>query len=80
MAKEAVKSNTTTEASGKDLTKYPSPDKLKESHGSWSKVFRALKSDGLSTSEIAKVTDKRYQHVRNVLITPVGKPSEPAKG
>ena len=34
--------------------------------------IRYLDSEGLSRSEIAKALGKRYQHVRNVLITPIG--------
>ncbi len=44
-----------------------------EKHGNWSKIFRFLDSEGKTKGEISKLTGKRYQHVRNVLITPVGK-------
>jgi hypothetical protein len=44
---------------------------LKSKLGTWSAVFRHLKSEGLSRGQIAKVTGKRYQHVRNVDITPL---------
>ena len=40
-------------------------------HGNVSKVIRYLSVQGLTKGEIAKVTGKRYQHVRNVLITPL---------
>jgi hypothetical protein len=33
--------------------------------------IRVLNAAGFSTGAIAKFLDKRYQHVRNVLITPV---------
>ncbi len=33
--------------------------------------IRFLSSLGYTRSEIAKMTGKRYQHVRNVLITPL---------
>ena len=51
--------------------------KLYEDHKNTSGVIRYLSKEGLTTSEIAKVVDKRYQHVRNVLITPVGKKVAP---
>ena len=35
--------------------------------------IRELDSKGFTRSEIAKLLDKRYQHVRNVLITPLKK-------
>jgi hypothetical protein len=44
-----------------------------EQHGNWSKIFRALDAEGKTKGEISKLTGKRYQHVRNVLITPIGK-------
>jgi hypothetical protein len=36
-----------------------------------SQKIRKLDASGFSRSEIAKFLDKRYQHVRNVLITPI---------
>lgn len=33
--------------------------------------IRYLHSENYTTSQIAKVLGKRYQHVRNVLITPI---------
>ena len=36
-----------------------------------SQNIRFLNSLGYTRSEIAKMTGKRYQHVRNVLITPL---------
>ena len=42
--------------------------------GSVSAQIRYLDSEGYSRSEIARALGKRYQHVRNVLITPVTKP------
>lgn len=38
--------------------------------------IRGLNAAGFSRSEIAKFLGKRYQHVRNVLITPIGKKGE----
>jgi len=42
--------------------------------GSVSAAIRKLTSEGKSRGEIAKLLNKRYQHVRNVLITPVKNP------
>ncbi len=42
-------------------------------HGSVSAVIRYLDSQGHKRGTIAKMTGKRYQHVRNVLITPIKK-------
>jgi len=53
-------------------------EEFKRQGENWSKTFRKFKADGLSTAQIAKVTGKRYQHVRNVLITPVGKEAQPS--
>ena len=36
-----------------------------------SSKIRYLASTGMSRGDIARVTGKRYQHVRNVLITPL---------
>lgn len=36
--------------------------------------MRTLSAAGFSTGSIAKFLNKRYQHVRNVLITPVKTP------
>lgn len=66
---------TTATAPKKDLTIYGTPADLKAKHGSWSAVFRYLTGEGLSTGEVAKVTGKRYQHVRNVKVTPIKKAS-----
>lgn len=33
--------------------------------------IRALDAAGYTRSQIAKFLDKRYQHVRNVLVTPI---------
>lgn len=38
-----------------------------------SNKIRTLYSMGQKRSQIAKLLDKRYQHVRNVLITPLKK-------
>jgi hypothetical protein len=44
-----------------------------EEYGGISKAMRALAAEGRKHGEIAKILNKRYQHVRNVMITPVGK-------
>lgn len=41
--------------------------------GGVSKAIRILTERGFSRGEVAKMLGKRYQHVRNVLITPVKK-------
>jgi hypothetical protein len=41
--------------------------------GNKSKAIRALNAQGKTRSEIATMLGIRYQHVRNVLITPVKK-------
>ena len=46
-----------------DFTNYPTT----------SSKIRYLNGEGLSRSEIAKTLNIRYQHVRNVLITPIKK-------
>lgn len=40
-----------------------------------SAVIRYLSAEGMKRGEIAKLLNIRYQHVRNVLITPVKKQS-----
>jgi hypothetical protein len=44
-----------------------------EEHGGVSKAIRALTAKEFSRGEVAKMLNKRYQHVRNVLITPIKK-------
>lgn len=50
-----------------------SADTLIAKYGNVSKAIRALDADGYSRGAIAKMLNKRYQHVRNVLITPIKK-------
>lgn len=40
-----------------------------------SSKIRYLHSQGLTRSQIAKLLNKRYQHIRNVLIEPLKKPT-----
>lgn len=42
-------------------------------NGGVSKSIRILTEKGFSRGQVAKMLGKRYQHVRNVLITPVKK-------
>lgn len=51
-----------------DMKKY---DKLPTK----SAKIRAMSSDGMTKGQIAKILNIRYQHVRNVLLTPVKKTS-----
>lgn len=48
---------------------------LLNEHKTVSGVIRYLASKGQTKGQIAKITGKRYQHVRNVLITPVKNPT-----
>ena len=48
-------------------------DQLLKKFETKSAAIRFLNSEGLSRSEIAKILEIRYQHVRNVLITPLKK-------
>jgi len=50
-----------------DYAKYLSECKTK------SGVIRKLTEEGKTRSEVAKLMGIRYQHVRNVLITPIKK-------
>ncbi len=47
------------------------PDEIFEHFGNISKSIRGLNKLEYSRGEIAKMLNKRYQHVRNVLITPL---------
>lgn len=48
--------------------------KLVSKFGTKSAMIRGLTAEGMSRSDIAKSTGLRYQHVRNVLITPIKTP------
>lgn len=50
------------------------PEDYYKFYGNWSKAIRALAIQGVSRSEIAKRLNKRPQHVRNVLTTPLKRP------
>lgn len=47
-----------------------------DSLSTWSGKFRYMKGLGYSIGDIAAATGKIYQHVRNVLKTPVATPKE----
>lgn len=47
--------------------------KLLEEHKTVSAVIRFLDAAGIKRGDIAKITGKRYQHVRNVLTQPLKK-------
>ena len=64
---EPVSEPTTTSEPTFDKDQY-----IKES-GSVSAAIRKLSAEGKTRGQIAKLLDKRYQHVRNVLVTPVKK-------
>jgi hypothetical protein len=49
------------------------PEQLRAEFGSWSGAMRAMSAAGMKYGPIAKVLGKKFQHVRNVIITPVGK-------
>jgi hypothetical protein len=48
-------------------------DKYIADAGSVSSAIRKLIADNYSRGEVAKMLNKRYQHVRNVMITPLKK-------
>ena len=50
---------------------YNVPEEYKDF--SISQIIRNLISDGYTKYQISKVTNIRYQHVRNVLLTPLKK-------
>ena len=54
----------------------PTPAELFAKYGTKSATIRALAAQGLTRSEIKAKTGLRYQHVRNVLITPIKKAKE----
>ena len=53
-----------------ELSKMTS-GQLIDRFGNKSRAIRALDEQGFSRSEISKLLSIRYQHVRNVLITPL---------
>lgn len=62
----------------KEVVKGPTPAELFAKYGTKSATIRALHAQGMTRSQISKATGLIYQHVRNVLITPVKKAKEVA--
>ncbi len=87
MAKNSTKTNDKTETENTAENTAPvatktksDVDKVLEGLTSTSGKIRYLNSLGWSRGAIAKKLDKKYQHVRNVLVTPVAQPKEEVKG
>ena len=80
MAKKNATAEIVTEATVTITKTYPTPidgsgaAAYIEACGGVSKAIRQLTDAGFSRGEVAKMLNKRYQHVRNVLITPIKKP------
>lgn len=51
-----------------------SSDIIKQ-YGNKSGAIRGLTAEGYLRSEVAKLLNIKYQHVRNVLITPIKRPA-----
>ena len=71
----------TTETPATELKQVEMPTNFKmddevKKHGSISAVFRDLTAKGYTRGQISKITDKRYQHVRNVLEQKIKKNQE----
>lgn len=64
--------NTETETTKKVEVKFDAAKFIAEC-GTKSSAIRRLSEQGKLRGEIAKMLDIRYQHVRNVLITPIKK-------
>lgn len=58
-----------------DKPALPPTDALIKQFGNKSRAIRSLSADGYTRSQIANALGIRYQHVRNVLQTPVKKVS-----
>jgi hypothetical protein len=55
------------------------PAELIAKYGTKSAAIRALHASGMDRGAVAKALKIRYQHVRNVLITPVKKVAAPVQ-
>jgi hypothetical protein len=55
------------------VTQNPIDSIVTNPNMSTSAKIRSLYDAGITRSQIAQMLDKRYQHVRNVLITPIKK-------
>lgn len=69
MSKTNTQSKTEAKSNDNVLSKY-------EGLPTVSAKIRAMHADGIKRSQIAKLLDKRYQHVRNVLVAPAPKKKE----
>lgn len=75
----AKKSNAKTAEVQVNETNTPLPldgskgEQYIKEQGGVSKAIRSLVAAGHKYGPVAKMLGKRYQHVRNVMITPVGK-------
>ena len=56
----------------KQATKTPKVDTYPKLSTKSARI-RAMSSDGVSRADIARALEIRYQHVRNVLVTPLKK-------
>lgn len=68
--------NTTTSNTSEVIT----PAQYVAKYGTKSAAIRALLASGKTRGEVAKLLEVRYQHVRNVEITPIKKQKEVAPG
>lgn len=64
-----------TTAASKEVKVVRTPADLIKQYGNKSGAIRGLFAEGLNRADIAKLLDIRYQHVRNVLITPIKRPA-----
>lgn len=75
----AKKSNVKVQETKVEETNTPLPldgskgEQYIKEQGGVSKAIRQLVSEGHKYGPVSKMLGKRYQHVRNVMITPVGK-------
>lgn len=61
------------EAQAQEPTVTSIQQKKLDSLNTWASKFRYLDSEGYPRAQIAQITNKRYQQVRNTLITPVNR-------
>lgn len=64
---------TTKTVEQKPVSTFNAAKFINEHGGTKSGAIRALIASGKSRGEVAKLLDIRYQHVRNVMITPIKK-------
>jgi hypothetical protein len=68
---QVVESTEQVESNQVETTKVETKEEILARFGNKSKAIRGLTNEGMSRSQIAKVLDIRYQHVRNVLVSPL---------